>query len=82
MQCCLKSQEQHYIGSLLVQCHLEPIVQQCTGFLSVPRVSPAQEKHFTGKTLCSVVFEAPDNIGKEKILFNVVLIFLGEPMRR
>ena len=47
-----------------------------------PRVSPGQEKHFIGKTLGRVVFEAPVNTAEEKILFNVVLILLGQPLHR
>ena len=65
MHCCLEPQQQHYMVILLVQCCLESLGEHSTGFLSVqycPRVFPTQEKHSSGKTLCSVVFEAPDNI--------------------
>ena len=35
-------------------------------------------QHFTGKTLCDVALQAPDNIVQEKIRSNVVQILLGQ----
>ena len=85
LHCCLEPQEQHYIGFLLVQCYLEPLVQNYAGFLSAqycPKSISCTGKTFHRKTICSVVFEASDNIAQEKILFNVVLILLGQALHR
>ena len=38
----------------------------------------ATGQHWTGKSLCSVIEEAPDKVGQEKILINVALILLGQ----
>ena len=39
-------------------------------------------QHYTEKILCSVVFETPDHIKREKIIFNIDLILLRQPLHR
>ena len=65
---------------LPVQCCLEPLGQHCTRFYQcniVPRVSSGTTLH--RKILMQyIVLEVLDNFAQEKILFNVVLILLGQ----
>ena len=84
MQSCLEPQEQHCIGFLLVQCCLELLGQHRTGVIIcaiLPQVYLLGQ-HCTINTLCSVALEATENIAKEKILLNVALILLGQPLHR
>ena len=69
----------HCTGKNLMQCCPRGSRQYCTGKKScsmLPQFSWGNIAQIN--TLDNVVLEAPDNIAQEKILFNVVLILLGQ----